>query len=148
MAEFERAIGEAAMTVPGTARYFTRAQLEAGMIPPSDPVARRVLHGFNWQRSGDVIILNQPYSILFSLPDDDPTDPRRSTTHESPYAYDTHVPLIIMGRGMKAARYAQEATPADIAPTLSLLLGLQAPSNSTGRVLNEGLSITKTKAQR
>jgi len=147
-AEFERAIGEAAMTVTGTARYFTRAQFEAGMIPPSDPVARRVLHGFNWQRSGDVIILNQPYSILFSLPDDDPTDPRSSTTHESPYAYDTHVPLIIMGRGMKASRYAQAATPADIAPTLALLLGLQAPSNATGRVLNEGLSTPKTKAQR
>jgi predicted AlkP superfamily pyrophosphatase or phosphodiesterase len=147
VAEFERAIGEAAMTVPGTARYFTRAQLEAGMIPPSDAVARRVLHGFNWQRSGDVIILNQPYSIMFSLPDDDPTDPRSSTTHESPYAYDTHVPLIIMGRGLNAARYAEAATPADIAPTLALLLRLQQPSNATGRVLNEGLSTT-TKARR
>lgn len=145
-AEFERAIGEAAMTIPGTARYFTRAQLESGTIPPDDAVARRVLHGFNWQRSGDVIILNQPYSIMFSPPDDDPTDPRSSTTHESPYLYDTHVPLIIMGRGLTAARYAQAATPADIAPTLALLLRVQSPSNATGRILTEGLS--NARAQR
>jgi predicted AlkP superfamily pyrophosphatase or phosphodiesterase len=138
--EFERAVGEAALTVPGIGRYFTRAQLEAGLIPPADPVARRVLHGFNSQRSGDVIIVDQPYSIMFTLPDDDPTDPRSSATHESPYSYDTHVPLIIMGRGLTAGRYAQAATPADIAPTLAFVLGVQSPSSATGRILTEGLS--------
>lgn len=141
--QFERAVGEAALTVPGTARYFTRAQLEAGLIPPADPVARRVLHGFNPKRSGDVIIVNEPYSIMFTLPDDDPTDPRSSATHESPYSYDTHVPLILMGRGLAPGRYAQAATPADIAPTLAFILGVQSPSSATGRILTEGLSTTK-----
>lgn len=143
--QFERAVGEVALAVPGTARYFTRAQLEAGAIPPADPIARRVLHGFHSQRSGDVIIVNQPYSILFTLPDDDPTDPRSSTTHESPYSYDTHVPLIIMGRGFGAGRYAQSATPADIAPTLAFVMGVQAPSSATGRILIEGLSTPKAQ---
>ena len=143
--QFERAVGEAALAVPGTARYFTRTQLEAGAIPPADPVARRVIHGFHPQRSGDVIIVNQPYSILFTLPDDDPTDPRSSASHESPYSYDTHVPLIIMGRGIGAGRYAQAATPADIAPTLAFVLGVQAPSSATGRILTEGLSTPKAQ---
>jgi predicted AlkP superfamily pyrophosphatase or phosphodiesterase len=137
--EFERAIGEAAMQMPGTARYFTRAQLEAGAIAPADPVARRVLHSFHPQRSGDVLIVNAPFNVNFGLPDD-PTDPRSSATHESPYSYDTHVPLIIMGRGLTPGRYALAASPADIAPTLSLLLGVQAPSNATGRVLTEALT--------
>jgi arylsulfatase A-like enzyme len=137
--EFERAVGEAAMQMPGTARYFTRAQLEAGAIPLADPVARRVLHGFNPQRSGDVLIVNAPFNVNFGLPDD-PTDPRSSASHESPYSYDTHVPLVIMGRGLMAGRYAQAASPADIAPTISLVLGVQAPSNSTGRVLTEALA--------
>ncbi|HEX8138963.1 MAG TPA: alkaline phosphatase family protein [Pyrinomonadaceae bacterium] len=137
--EFERAIGEAAMQMPGTARYFTRAQLEAGAVPTADPVARRVLHGFHPQRSGDVVIVNAPFNVNFGLPDD-PTDPRSSATHESPYSYDTHVPLIIMGRGLTAGRYAQAASPADIAPTLSIVLGVQAPSNATGRVLIEALT--------
>jgi predicted AlkP superfamily pyrophosphatase or phosphodiesterase len=136
--ELARVAGDAALTVAGTARYFTRAQLEAGSIPPADAIARRVLHGFYPQRSGDLLILYQPYSILFGDPDD-PADPRDAATHGSPYSYDTHVPLIIMGNGLKAGRYIEAATPADIAPTLSALLGVQSPSNATGRVLVEGI---------
>ncbi|MBV9209316.1 MAG: alkaline phosphatase family protein [Acidobacteria bacterium] len=136
--ELARVAGEAAMAVAGTARYFTRGQLEAGSIPPVDAVARRVLHGFQPQRSGDLVILYQPYSILFGDPDD-PADPRDAATHGSPYSYDTHVPLIIMGNSLQPGRYIEPATPADIAPTLANLLGIQAPSNATGRVLAEGI---------
>jgi predicted AlkP superfamily pyrophosphatase or phosphodiesterase len=136
--ELSRVAGEAALTVAGTARYFTRAQLEAGSIPPADLIARRVLHGFHPQRSGDLLILYQPYSILFGDPDD-PADPRDAATHGSPYSYDTHVPLMLMGNGLKSGRYIEAATPADIAPTLAALLGVQSPSNATGRVLVEGI---------
>jgi arylsulfatase A-like enzyme len=140
--EFARAVGEAAMRVPGTARYFTRRQLEAGAVSSADPVARRVLHGFHPQRSGDVVIVNAPFNSMFGLPDD-PNDPRISAMHETPYSYDTHVPLIIMGRSLVAGRYAPSASPADIAPTLAFVLGVQAPSNATGRILTEGLLTTK-----
>ena len=136
--EAERVLGEAVMKVPGVARYFTRAQLEKNSISPADPVARRVLHGFYSQRSGDVIIVYEPYTIQFDPPDD-PTDPHSSATHGSPYGYDTHVPLIIMGRGFASGRYAQAAAPTDIAPTLAHVLGLEAPGCSSGRVLAEGL---------
>jgi predicted AlkP superfamily pyrophosphatase or phosphodiesterase len=137
--ECERAVGEIAMQLPGVARYFTRAQLESGSIPVSDSIARKVLNGFYRQRSGDVILVFEPYNILFDPPDD-PTDPRSSATHGSPYGYDTHVPLIIMGRGFGAGHFAQAAAPADIAPTLAHFLGLQAPGCSVGRVLTEALT--------
>ena len=137
--ECERAVGEIALRMPGVARYFTRTQLENQAISPADPVARRVLHGFYPQRSGDVIIVFEPYSILFDLPDD-LTDPRSTATHGSPYSYDTHVPLIIMGGPFKAGNYAEAATPADIAPTLAHVLRVQAPSCSLGRVLTEALT--------
>lgn len=134
--ELERFVGQAAMGVPGMARYFTRAQLETGLIAPADPVARRVIHGYQPQRSGDLVLVTQPYSITVEPPDE-PTDFRWTATHGSPYSYDTHVPLIIMGLGFSAGRYEQAAAPSDIAPTLSAALGIQAPSNSTGRVLME-----------
>lgn len=137
--EAERVLGEAVMKVPGVARYFTREQLEKNSISPADPIARRVLHGFYSGRSGDVIIVYEPYSIQFDPPDD-PTDPRSSATHGSPYSYDTHVPLIIMGRGFASGRYGQTAAPTDIAPTLAHVLGLEAPSCSTGRILAEALT--------
>ena len=142
----ERAVGEIALRMPGVARYFTRTQLENQAVSPGDPVARRVLHGFYSTRSGDVIIVFEPYSILFDLPDD-PTDPRSTATHGSPYSYDTHVPLLIMGSQIAPGRYQQAATPADIAPTLASILGVQAPSNSVGRVLTEGIATSSALRQ-
>ena len=137
--ECERVVGELSMRMPGVARYFTRGQLESNSMSAEDVIARRVQHGFYPARSGDVIVVFEPYNILFDLPDD-PTDPRSSATHGSPYSYDTHVPLIIMGRDFAAGSYRQAATPADIAPTLASLLGVQAPSCSVGRILTEGLN--------
>lgn len=137
--ECERVVGELSLRMPGTARYFTRAQLQSNLISTADPIARRVLNGFYPQRSGDVIVIFEPYNILFDLPDD-PTDPRSSATHGSPYSYDTHVPLIIMGRDFAKGTYTEPATPADIAPTLSSLLRVQQPSCSVGRILSEGLN--------
>jgi predicted AlkP superfamily pyrophosphatase or phosphodiesterase len=147
VAECERAVGEAALRMPGVARYFTRTQLENNSISSADQVARRVLHGFYSQRSGDVIIVYEPYSIQFDPPDD-PTDPRSSATHGSPYSYDTHVPLIIMGRGFGAGSYPQAAAPADIAPTLAHVLGVETPSCSVGRVLAEALTNARPRKVR
>lgn len=129
--EIERVAGDAALQVAGISRYFTRTQLQQAAIPPDDAVARRVLHGFNARSSGDVVLLADPFKYLEAgIP----------ATHGSPYSYDTHVPLIIMGRSLAPGRYAQAATPADLAPTLAFVLGVQAPSNATGRVLTEALT--------
>ncbi|MGB8510956.1 MAG: alkaline phosphatase family protein, partial [Pyrinomonadaceae bacterium] len=129
--EIERVAGEAALTVPGISRYFTRTQLERRAVSPADAVARRALHGFNARRSGDVIIVQEPFKYL--------SDGTTGATHGVPYSYDTHVPLIIMGGGIAPGRYAQAATPADIAPTLANILRVQAPSNAVGRVLLEAI---------
>lgn len=129
--EIERVAGDAALTVPGVSRYFTRTQLMAGNMGAADPVARRALHGFHPRRSGDVVVIQEPFKYM--------VDYQITATHGTPYSYDTHVPLIIMGPGVAPGRYAQAATPADIAPTLAALLRVQSPSNATGRVLLEAL---------
>jgi len=124
----EDAACEAAMTVPGINRCFTRTQLMHGAISPTDPIARRVLHGFYPRRSGDIILIYDAFKYLGdSIP----------ATHGSPYSYDTHVPMVIMGAGIIHGRYQNSATPADIAPTLASILRLQPPSNSVGRILFE-----------
>jgi arylsulfatase A-like enzyme len=131
MEEAERVAGEAALTVPGISRYFTRTQLVAGAVSPGDALARRVLHGFNAKRSGDVIIIQEAFKYL--------SDYVSVATHGAPYTYDTHVPLIIMGGGATPGRYLTPASPADIAPTLARLLNVEPPSNATGRVLSEAI---------
>lgn len=122
--------GVAALNVPGIARYFTRAQLLRGATSITDPIERRVLHGFYPKRSGDLVLIADPFKYLGD------TIP---ATHGSPYSYDTNVPTIIMGPGVIAGRYLEPATPADIAPTLSALLGITAPASATGRVLIEAI---------
>ena len=142
--ECERTVGELAMQLPGVARFFTRTELERGQIPNNDDVARRVLHGFYSQRSGDVIVVFEPYTILLD-PEEDPADSYSTATHGSPYSYDTHVPLIIMGRSFSPGKYPQPATPADLAPTLAHVLNVQAPSCSAGRVLVEALGSSRQR---
>jgi len=128
--EFSQVVVAAALTVPGVARAFSRGQLLRGATSITDPIERRVLHGFYPARSGDVVLVAEPYKYLGdTLP----------ATHGSPYTYDTHVPTIIMGPGVNPGRYLEAATPADIAPTLSALLRITAPSNVTGRVLIEAI---------
>lgn len=135
--EIERVAGEAALNVPGIVRYFTRTDLLRGLAAASanessvDPVLRRVQHGFFPRRSGNVILVVEPFKY--------PTG-AVSATHGSPHSYDTHVPLVIRGAGVAAGRYSQAATPCDIAPTLAILLRIQAPSSVTGRILSEALS--------
>ena len=135
--ECENVVGEAAMRMSGVSRYFTRTQLEKSPPPTSDVIARRMHHGFNPKRSGDVIVVLEPYNILYTVPDD-PDESRLTTTHGSPYSYDTHVPLIIMGRDFAAGSYAQAASPADVATSLAMALNIQSPSCSVGRILLEG----------
>jgi predicted AlkP superfamily pyrophosphatase or phosphodiesterase len=134
--EIERVACEAAMTVPGINRCFTRTQLQGGAIAPADPVARRVLHGFYPRRSGEVVVVYEAFKYLDAI--------TIAATHGSPYSYDTHVPLIIMGAGVTPGNYLQPATPADIAPTLAAVLGVQTPSNTVGRVLIEGITAART----
>lgn len=128
--EFSQVVVRAALSVPGIARCFSRLQLLRGATSVTDPIERRALHGFYPARSGDVVMVAEPYKYIAET---------ITATHGSPYSYDTHVPTIIMGQGVNGGRYLEAATPADIAPTLSALLRITAPSNSTGRVLVEAL---------
>ena len=55
------------------------------------------------------------------------------------YSYDSHIPLLLMGPGIRPGRYSQNVALNDLAPTLATLLGVETPSGSVGRVLHEVL---------
>jgi predicted AlkP superfamily pyrophosphatase or phosphodiesterase len=128
-AEVERVAAEAARSVPHVARVFTSEQLTAGRAM-DDAIGRRVQNGFNSVRGGDLVIILEPYWIYGA----------RGTTHGTPYNYDTHVPIIFMGAGIKPGRYNKRVAPNDIAPTLATMLDVEIPSGSSGRVLDEMLA--------
>jgi predicted AlkP superfamily pyrophosphatase or phosphodiesterase len=127
--EIERAACQAVLKAPGIAACFTRSQLISGALPPT-MIARSVANGFYSQRNGNIVVVPQPFHFFGEGP---------GTTHGTPYSYDTHVPVIIYGAGIRPGIYYGASSPADIAPTLAALLKIEMPSNNTGRILSEAL---------
>jgi predicted AlkP superfamily pyrophosphatase or phosphodiesterase len=127
--EVERVACQAVAKVPGIAACFTRSQLISGVLPPT-MIARSVANGFYAQRNGNIVVVPQPFHFFGE---------GLGTTHGTPYSYDTHVPVILYGAGIRPGIYYGASSPADIAPTLAALLKIELPSNSTGRILSEAL---------
>jgi arylsulfatase A-like enzyme len=49
------------------------------------------------------------------------------TSHGTPYDYDTHVPQLWFGAGVKPGVHAERVAVEDLAPTLAGLLGVDLP---------------------
>lgn len=127
--DVRRVAAAAAAAFPHVARVYTRDQLLRGDVG-DDRIGRRVIRGFNAQRSGDLEIILEPYWMRSAT----------GTTHGSPYNYDSHIPLILMGPRIKAGRYSDHVALNDLAPTITTLLGVDPPSGSSGRVLTEAIA--------
>ncbi|NOY48880.1 MAG: alkaline phosphatase family protein [Chlorobi bacterium] len=83
-------------------------------------------NGFNQKRSGDVLIVYSPAYISYS---------KTGSTHGSGLNYDTHVPLLFFGKGIKKGSTVTKTRVVDIAPTISALLGISFPNGATGNPL-------------
>ena len=136
-AEVRRVAAAAAMKVPHVARVYTRDQLLLGNVA-TDRVGSRVLRGFNAQRSGDLEIILEPYWMRQAT----------GTTHGTPYNYDAHIPLILMGHRIRPGEYSDHVALNDLAPTLATLAGVEIPAGSSGRVLTEALRPAAAEAPR
>ena len=85
-------------------------------------ILERLRNGWSASASGDVIIVPKPGWIQYS---------RSGTTHGSPFAYDTHVPLLFYGWHVPAGITYERTHIRDIAPTVAALIHSPMP-NATG----------------
>lgn len=124
--EVEDALAEWLRQYPGVEAAYAAERLGRGSI--SDDLARQVLRSFQPERAGDVVYVVKPYSIVWhALP---PT----GTNHGSPHEYDTHVPLLVYGPGVKAGPRAERVSPLSVAPIVSEATGVRAPAGAVERV--------------
>ncbi|MFN4299722.1 MAG: alkaline phosphatase PafA [Thermaurantimonas sp.] len=86
--------------------------------------------GYYYRRSGDIVMVLEPGYIEGS-------GARRGTTHGSMYPYDTRVPIVFYGAGIKAGNSSRRVHITDIAPTLALLLKTTFPNACMGHPLVE-----------
>lgn len=90
-----------------------------------------VVRGYHPKRGGDVVIVPEPgWYAAGGIP---------GTTHGSPYTYDTHVPVVFYGKGIRKGSSAKYHSITDIAPTISVLLNIKFPSACTGQPVEEVL---------
>jgi predicted AlkP superfamily pyrophosphatase or phosphodiesterase len=86
-------------------------------------------NGHNQKRSGDILFVFDPYVLKEASWNTTGTD------HGTALNYDTHVPLLFFGKGIKHGQTLQRTNIIDIAPTMSALLGISFPNGATGQPL-------------
>ena len=90
---------------------------------------KRIINNFSPQRSGDVIVILNP-GWVEKVSD-------FVTNHNSPYEYDSHVPLIWYGWTVNRATVTRQVNITDIAATLSTLCKIPYPNACTGEPMFE-----------
>lgn len=88
-------------------------------------------NGYNQKYSGDILMVLKPayYSSIRAT----------GSTHGTGFTYDTHVPIMLYGKGIRTGSSKDRVEIIDIAPTMSNLLQISFPNGSTGSVLKEAL---------
>ncbi len=135
-AEVEDRLARALETCPSVAKAWTRTELESGTAH-SDETAALYRNSFQPDRSPDVLIQLKRFHIR---------RPATGTTHGSAYAYDRHVPVILLFAGLEPAVIETPIRTVDVAPTVAALLGLSLPGSLDG--VDRGSLLTKHETTR
>lgn len=95
-------------------------------------VNRLVENNYFPSRSGDIYLVFKPQEFINDL-----EGLKVPSVHGSAWSYDTFVPVIFAGAGIKAKTVYRPIETVDVAPTLSLFLNIKPPSATDGKVLGE-----------
>ena len=91
-----------------------------------------VQKGYNQKFSGDVIFVPNPATLSSYYQ-------KSGTSHGSGYSYDTHVPMLYYGFGIKKGNTKKHIDITSIAPTISSLLQIEFPNGYTGKIVTKAL---------
>ena len=113
---------------PGVRRVDRYRALIADSL--KDPIARRWSHQFPVTVPVELVVTLSPFSTFGG----------NVASHGSPYDYDTHVPLIFYGAGVRPGRYDSFVRTVDLAPTLAALAGVKPTERLDGVVLGDAIA--------
>jgi predicted AlkP superfamily pyrophosphatase or phosphodiesterase len=87
-------------------------------------------NGFKHNMSGNIAYILNPAWMDYA---------DKGTTHGAGYNYDTHVPIIFFGAGIKKGESYEYITITQIAPTIAELIQVNQPNGCTSQPLNDKL---------
>lgn len=112
----------------GVANAFPKSLLRQGAYDEAGHKGLAI-RGYNPKRSGDITMILEPgWYDAWSV---------TGTTHGSSYTYDTHVPILFFGKGIKHGTSVLPHTITDISATLAILLKTKFPNGCTGQPVAE-----------
>lgn len=129
--EVAAAVAEQLERHPGIERAVTARAIQSGALPDTR-LTRQLSHSYHPRRSGEVYVVTKPGWFV-----NDFDGLTVASTHGSPWRYDTYVPLVFMGKGLKPQVIQREVHTVDVAASLAALLGTKPPSACEGEPLVE-----------
>lgn len=124
-----RIAGDAALTVPGVAAYFTAD----GDCSRGGVWLDRFRNSFHATRSGDLMLAYEPGAIEgFGA---------RGVSYGSLYNYDVRVPALFFGKAIRAGAHPERVETVDVVPTLARLMNVAPPAASIGQVLESVFAV-------
>ena len=105
---------------------------KAATAPVSEFLRERVLNGYHYDRSGDIIFMLEPGYYGFGE-----WSSHEGTTHGSWNPYDSHIPLLFYGWKVEHGSTSREVHITDIAPTVCQMLHIQQPNACIGEPITE-----------
>ncbi len=124
--EIEKKLADFLITVHGIAEAYPSKILKNESFDKND--YRTLLqNGYNHKLSGNVCFIYNPAWMDYT---------EKGTTHGAGYNYDTHVPIIFYGNGIKKGETFSYITITQIAPTICELLKINQPNSTIAEPLN------------
>jgi hypothetical protein len=111
---------------PGVSRAFALDDLNT--VPLNETIRTRINNGYYPRRCGDIQFVLQPAYF---------DGGNTGTTHGLWNPYDSHIPLVFYGWGIKAGKTNRETYMTDIAATIAAKLRIQMPSGCVGHAITE-----------
>ena len=114
---------------PGVAMAFEIKDVQT--IPLEATIRKMIINGYYPSRSGQIQLILHPQYIEGFLTE--------GTTHGLWNPYDSHIPLVFYGWGIKPGKTNRTTYMTDIAATMSALLHIQMPNGCVGEVIHEAI---------
>ncbi|TRX59033.1 alkaline phosphatase family protein [Fulvivirga sp. M361] len=128
LSDVQEELVEFLISIEGVAECYAASTLRT-MDFNTSGVKGMMVRGYNQSRSGDVLYALRPGWLA--------TSRKVGTSHGSPYSYDTHVPMLWYGAGIKQGSSVKYHPITDIVPTLSMMLEIKLPNGVTGQPIHE-----------
>jgi predicted AlkP superfamily pyrophosphatase or phosphodiesterase len=128
LGKVKQAVKEFLYTQKRVKRVYDESEIIAGSI--TDKYLNFVSRGYDPAQNGELIVVDKPAYMQYM---------NYGTSHGSPYTYDTHVPCLFYGWGIKKGESFDNKDITQIAATLALKLKITLPNAADVRALTEVL---------